>query len=114
MGSRAADKTAARLKVACVSHSTVSNQFQQLHGRYIQFRPFAKFSLSGYDISDLILQIGLGTLFDENSDDFIGMLKDNVPLFISNVEQKAVFKVNEFGTEAAAVTGMYLQYLVFI
>ena len=50
--------------------------------------------------------IGLGCAFDKDLADFtgIGLTVDKEPLYIDQVRQKAVFILDEEGTEAAAVT----------
>ena len=55
--------------------------------------------------------MGLVSAFDPGRADFtgIGTTADNMPLYIGLVRQKAVFKLDEEGTEAAAVTEIMMR-----
>jgi serpin B len=50
--------------------------------------------------------LGMKTAFDQKRADFSGMFGDQH--YISEVRQKAFVEVNEEGTEAAAVTGIFM------
>ncbi|XP_063995050.1 leukocyte elastase inhibitor-like isoform X2 [Diachasmimorpha longicaudata] len=56
---------------------------------------------SKIDLKEILQKVGLLAMF-ENSADLSGIA--NVPLKVSKILQKAFIEVNEFGTEAAAVT----------
>lgn len=57
------------------------------------------------------IDMGVVSAFDGDSADFsgIGTSDDGYPLYISMVRQKAVIKVDEEGTEAAAVTAVVME-----
>ncbi|RDW16449.1 hypothetical protein CWR48_16315 [Oceanobacillus arenosus] len=57
-------------------------------------------------LNDALRHLGMTTAFDENSADFSNMIKEDDPLWISQVKQKTFIDVNEEGTEAAAVTSV--------
>jgi serpin B len=54
-------------------------------------------------LNTILTQLGMGIAFDPDRADF-SRIVDNVPLFISKVLHKTFVKVDEEGTEAAAVT----------
>ena len=58
------------------------------------------------ELNEDLKEMGFSSAFDENLADFtgIGLTDNGLPLYISLVRQKAVFIVDEEGTEAAAVT----------
>ena len=58
------------------------------------------------ELNDSLQAVGLVRAFDDELADFSGLGKTEQgnPLYISLVKQKAVFRVDEKGTEAAAVT----------
>ncbi|MCK5125361.1 MAG: serpin family protein [candidate division Zixibacteria bacterium] len=56
----------------------------------------------GLDLKDLLIDLGMPTAFSGGAD-FSNMFP-NVPMFISRALHKAKIQVDEFGTEAAAVT----------
>lgn len=62
-------------------------------------------------LNDDMIDMGLGSAFDSALADFsgIGTTTEGEPLYISLVRQKAVFIVDEEGTEAAAVTMVAMQ-----
>ena len=53
-------------------------------------------------LNDDLQNMGLTTIFDPNNANFSS--KSDVPLVVSMVKQKAYVKVDEVGTEAAAVS----------
>lgn len=57
-------------------------------------------------LNDILADMGLRSAFDPDSADFtgIGVPQSGNPLYIDLVRQKAVIRVDEEGTEAAAVT----------
>ena len=57
-------------------------------------------------LNDTLMNMGIQRAFDANRADFtgLGITEDGYPLYISLVRQKAVVKLDEEGTEAAAVT----------
>lgn len=57
-------------------------------------------------LNDSLIKMGLADAFDEEKADFsgIGKTDSGYPIYISLVRQKAVVKVDEEGTEAAAAT----------
>ena len=57
-------------------------------------------------INETLQNMGLRLAFDDTKADFtgIGYTENGLPLYISLVRQKAVVKLDEEGTEAAAVT----------
>jgi serpin B len=56
-------------------------------------------------LNDVLKALGMEVAFSESQADFAGINPD-VQLFISNVKHKTYVKVNEEGTEAAAVTSV--------
>ncbi len=56
-------------------------------------------------LNDVLSKLGIHDALDENSADFSGM-KEEIKLFINKVIQKTYLKVDEEGTEAAAVTAV--------
>jgi len=58
-----------------------------------------------YDLNPLLEKMGLGELFGSGAD-FSGIVEG---MSVSNVKQKAALKVNEEGTEAAAVTSAIIK-----
>jgi serpin B len=58
---------------------------------------------SQFDLSTPIADLGAGQLFDPFEADLSGITRSE-PLFVSNFRHEAYLDVNEYGTEAAAVT----------
>ena len=58
------------------------------------------------NLNETLQNMGIRKAFDERLADFTGLgyTENGVPLYISLVRQKAVVKLDEEGTEAAAVT----------
>lgn len=61
---------------------------------------------SSFELKDALIAAGVSDAFDPDQADFTAMAENafDLKLHISSVLQKAVLKVNESGTEAAAVT----------
>ena len=57
----------------------------------------------GLKLSDYLLDMGVSDVFNENTAD-LSRLTDDMKSFIHNVSQKALVRVDEKGTEAAAAT----------
>jgi serpin B len=55
------------------------------------------------DLKETLEMLGV-PLFDPDDAPITGLIEENIPLFVSNVMQKALVKVDEEGTTAAAVT----------
>ena len=55
-------------------------------------------------LNDSLQAMGLARAFDGELADFSSLTEQGEPLYISLVRQKAVFRLDEKGTEAAAVT----------
>lgn len=71
------------------------------------FLKLPKFEVSfDWVLNDALIQMGLTDAFDKEKADFsgIGTTDTGYPIYISEVRQKAVVKVDEEGTEAAAAT----------
>lgn len=60
---------------------------------------------AGVDLNDTLKNMGLESAFDKTAD-FSGMGASGQKLYISSVKQKTFLKVDELGTEAAAVTSV--------
>lgn len=62
-------------------------------------------------LNEDFIQMGVKTAFEAGEADFsgLGTSDDGLPMFISLVRQKAVIKVDEEGTEAAAVTAVIVE-----
>lgn len=56
-----------------------------------------------FDLKEAVDKIGAGEMFEEGKANFRGMAKD-ANLFVSQLNHKTVFKTDEEGSEAAAVT----------
>ncbi len=62
------------------------------------------------ELNDSLMALGMQKAFDRNQADFSGMSQNKTrDFFISLVRQKAVVKVDEEGTEAAAVTAVKME-----
>ncbi len=59
-------------------------------------------------LNDVLIALGMDQAFDANAADFGGMV-EAVALYISEVKHKSYVKVNEQGTEAAAVTSVEMR-----
>lgn len=59
-----------------------------------------------HDLKDTLKELGLPVMFDETVNSFGGLVEEEIglPVYISNVFQKAYIEVDEKGTTAAAVT----------
>lgn len=55
------------------------------------------------DVTESLVNLGMKTAFDEGAN-FSKMIKENDPIWISEVKQKTRIEINEEGTEASAVT----------
>ncbi|NXC41686.1 A1AT2 antiproteinase, partial [Penelope pileata] len=85
---------------------TVSNWSQSLEQREINLY-LPKFSISGsYDVKSLLVKMGVTDVFGNNAD-FSGVA-ENTLLEVSGAIHKAKVDVSENGTEAAAVTMMFM------
>lgn len=62
-------------------------------------------------LNESLKQMGLQKVFDENMANLtgIGVSQTEYPLFVGSVRQKAIVKLDEEGTEAAAVTAVMLE-----
>lgn len=62
-------------------------------------------------LNESLKQMGLQKVFDENMADLtgIGVSQTGYPIFVGSVRQKAIVKLDEEGTEAAAVTAAMLE-----
>ena len=63
-------------------------------------------------LNEIMKQLGMIDAFDENKANFSGITED-IQIFISKIKHKTYMKVDEFGTEAAAVTMMSLDGCCF-
>lgn len=59
----------------------------------------------GFKLNDALSSMGMAEAFDPGSADFSG-ISDQIDLFISSVRHKVYIRVDEEGTEAAAVTAV--------
>ena len=61
------------------------------------------------EITPILKKLGITEIFNKNNTSFKKMfIKDNIPIFVSNIIHEAVIEVDEEGTEAAAATAMIL------
>lgn len=78
----------------------------QLSMRKVNFK-MPRFKMSqNLDLNDLLIKMGVGSMFDPEKADFSGMYnRGELPnLFVSKVIHQAFVEVDEVGTEAAAAT----------
>jgi len=57
--------------------------------------------------------LGMATAFDDRAD-FTKMIKENDPVWISEIKQKTYLNVNEDGSEAAAATSVGIKTSAYI
>ena len=70
---------------------------------------FPKFKLTQqFDLSDMLSRMGASEMFIRGKANFTGIATE--PLFVSHLVHKAFVEVNEEGTEAAAATGIMVDY----
>jgi serine protease inhibitor len=60
------------------------------------------------ELSSELIALGMNTAFEEKAN-FSKMIKEDIPIWISKVKQKAYIKVSEEGTEAAAATAVEMK-----
>jgi len=62
-------------------------------------------SETGYDLKELLMQMGMDLPFDKDRADLSGIADYPGRIYIGKAVHRAAVEVNEFGTEAAAATG---------
>ena len=72
------------------------------------FFPKFEIDFGVVDISDNLIDLGVSQVFSTNGDAGLSRLSDDPLVFVSSVFHRAVCKVNETGTEAAAATAVVL------
>lgn len=107
MALRPADGTTARELAASLDADTISSLLDNRQEDTYMALTLPKFEVS-FDavLNDSLIAMGLATAFDEDNADLsgVGTCAGGGNLYISLVRQKAVVRVDEEGTEAAAVT----------
>ena len=63
------------------------------------------------NINDALKKLGMKKIFDNKKADLSGLCKDRNDLFVDSVIHKTYLKVNEDGTEAAAITAVIAELL---
>jgi serpin B len=58
----------------------------------------------GAKLNDALTALGMGVAFDDQNADFTLMAETDLNIFINQVKHKTYIDVDEYGTEAAAVT----------
>lgn len=97
--------------VANLTRSKLNSWIGQLHREKVAVT-MPKFKIS-YDTTfkNVLTKMGMGIAYDPLNANFTGINPDKrLHLHISKVEQKSYVKVNEEGTEAAAVTKVTISY----
>lgn len=85
----------------------INEWFKSASNREVNLKlPKFKFE-EKYDLKELLIGLGITDMFDMKAADFSGITGDP-DLFVSDAVHKAVIAVDEFGTEAAAATGMMM------
>lgn len=82
---------------------SLNQKFQEREGTII----LPKFELE-YEMNliEMLKKLGMHTAFDSETANFTKMIKEDDPIWISQVKQKIFIDVHEEGTEAAAVTSI--------
>ncbi|XP_050681499.1 alaserpin-like isoform X2 [Leptidea sinapis] len=65
---------------------------------------------SKMDLRNMLEKVGVKRIFNKYESGLSGMVKDK-KVFVSKATQKAIIEVNEFGTEAAAVSAVHIELL---
>lgn len=61
------------------------------------------------DLNTILQKMGMEKAFDKEDADFSNMLKEEAPLWISDIKHKAVLEVDEKGTEASGATSVEIE-----
>lgn len=64
---------------------------------------------SQIDLNNILMNMGMSDAFDMNKADFSKMATSKENIYIGNILQKAFFKIDEKGTEAATVTDVEIK-----